>query len=149
MFTKLVAVVAAHLRQQNVRLASYLDDWLALNRIRKFLVQDRQKCLNLLTSLGFIVNAEKSCLVLTQKITYIGVGGVQSRAGTSVSRVEKLLSAVEQIQSKQRATDREFLHLLGLIASCLELILNSRLYMRPIQLHLLSFWKPSSLDLTM
>ena len=33
------------------------------------------------------------------------------------------------------------------MASCVELIPNARLYMRPIQLHLLAFWRPSSLDL--
>ena len=35
------------------------------------------------------------------------------------------------------------------MASCIELVTNARLYMRPIQLHLLSFWKPSihSLDM--
>lgn len=30
------------------------------------------------------------------------------------------------------------------MASCIDLIPNARLYMRPIQLHLLSFWKPVS-----
>ena len=53
-FTKIVAVVAAHLRAQNIHLASYLDDWLAVNQICRWLLQDREKCLNLLMSLGFI-----------------------------------------------------------------------------------------------
>ena len=34
-FTKIVAVVAAYLRQQNLRLAVYLDDWLGLNCVHK------------------------------------------------------------------------------------------------------------------
>ena len=38
---------------------------------------------------------------------------------------------------------RDFLHLLGLMASCIELVPNARLYMRPIQLHLLCFWTPA------
>ena len=71
-FTKVVSVVAAHLRMQSIRLAVYLDDWLALNAIRRLLLQDRQKILNLLSQLGFLVNAEKSQLVPTQDITYIG-----------------------------------------------------------------------------
>ena len=33
------------------------------------------------------------------------------------------------------------------MASCLELIPNGRLFMRPIQLHLLAFWRPASMDL--
>ncbi|XP_078311211.1 uncharacterized protein LOC144618622 [Crassostrea virginica] len=44
-------------------------------------------------------------------------------------------------------TARDFLQCLGIVASCIDLIPNARLYMRPIQLHLLSFWKPSSQDL--
>ena len=42
---------------------------------------------------------------------------------------------------------KDFLHLLGIIASCLELIPKVRLYMRPIQLHLIAFWSPASMDL--
>ena len=68
-FTKIIAVVAAHLRAQNIRLASYLDDWLIVNQIKHLLFQDREKCLNLLTSLGFIINKEKSNLFPKQKIT--------------------------------------------------------------------------------
>jgi len=37
-FTKIVTVVAAHLRMQNVRLASYLDDWLVVNLQRYRLI---------------------------------------------------------------------------------------------------------------
>ena len=62
-------------------------------------------------------------------------------------RLSKLLSAVNNILTNQ-VTAQDFLHLLGLMASCLELIPNARLYMRPIQLHLLCFWKPSSMNLT-
>ncbi|CAC5413675.1 unnamed protein product [Mytilus coruscus] len=58
-------------------------------------------------------------------------------------RVSKLLSAVELILNKQsQATTRDFLQLLVIIASCIELIPNARLFMRLIQLHLLYHWKP-------
>ena len=147
-FTKIVSVVAAHLRAQNIRLASYLDDWLAVNQIRRQLLQDREKCLNLLISLGFIINKEKSELIPKQQITYIG--GLflfdQEIVTPTPDRIRKLESAVKNIyQGHNQAKD--FLHLLGIIASCLELFPNARLFMRPIQLHLLCFWKPSSLDL--
>ena len=33
-FSKVISVIAAHLRAQNIRLASYLDDWLALNQLK-------------------------------------------------------------------------------------------------------------------
>ncbi|VDI49374.1 Hypothetical predicted protein [Mytilus galloprovincialis] len=34
-FTKVCSVVAAHLRAQNIRLATYLDDWFLLNQTKK------------------------------------------------------------------------------------------------------------------
>ncbi|CAC5417093.1 unnamed protein product [Mytilus coruscus] len=71
-FTKIVTVIAAHLRIQNVRLATYLDDWLLVNMQKYSLLLDREKTLNLLTRFGFIVNLEKSSLIPAQSITYIG-----------------------------------------------------------------------------
>lgn len=38
-------------------------------------------------------------------------------------------------------TARDYLVLLGLIASGIEMIPNAQLFMRPIQLHLLHYWK--------
>ncbi|XP_071133050.1 uncharacterized protein [Mytilus edulis] len=62
-FTKIVSVVAAYLRTKNIRLVVYLDDWLIINQQKAHLCLDRAECLNLLVSLGFIVNKEKSKLV--------------------------------------------------------------------------------------
>ncbi|WAR11995.1 hypothetical protein MAR_026175 [Mya arenaria] len=70
-FTKLVAVVAADVRKQSLRLAVYHDDRLGLNANRQNIVQDQRTLLILLTNLGFIINKKNSQLVPTQKITYI------------------------------------------------------------------------------
>ena len=71
-FTKIVAVAAAHLRMQSIRLAVYLDDWLALNAKKRFLLKNREIILSLFSRLGFLVNKEKSNLIPTQDIVYIG-----------------------------------------------------------------------------
>ena len=147
-FSKVISVIAAHLRAQNIRLASYLDDWLALNQPKRLLVQDREKCLNLLVALGFIINKEKSELIPKQEIVYIG-GAFHLKLGIvtpTPERLRKLDLAIQRLLSGQNQA-RDFLHLLGLMASCLELIPNGRLFMRPIQLHLLAFWRPASMDL--
>ena len=64
---------------------------------------------------------------------------------------ERVLKVKEVIDnfSLRPVTARYFLHLLCLMASCIELVPNARLHMRPIQLHLLSFWKPSKDSLEM
>ncbi|VDI47874.1 Hypothetical predicted protein [Mytilus galloprovincialis] len=71
-FTKVVSVVAAHLRKQNIRLAVYLDDWMCVNQFQQKLVIDREIMLNLLVRLGFLINHEKSSLIPNQTITYLG-----------------------------------------------------------------------------
>ena len=44
---------------------------------------------------------------------------------------------------------RQYLQTPGLMASCIDIILNARLQIRPIQLHLLQWWKLVSRDLEM
>ena len=49
---------------------------------------------------------------------------------------------------KGQRTARLFLVLLGKIASCLHLIPDAGLFMRPIQLHLLEPWSPVRMDMS-
>ena len=148
-FTKVTAVVAAYLRKQSMGLATYLDDWLTLNRTQFQMLQDRAKLLNLLFELGFIVNKKKSSLEPIQTVNYIG-GLFHLRDGVvypTSERIVGLKSAVLSILQGQQ-TARDYLVLLGKIASCLDLIPNARLFMRPIQLHLLQNWSPKRMSLS-
>ena len=136
-FTKLVSVVAAYLRIQNVRLAVYLDGWLNLNQNKCSLLQDRELCLNLLVSLGFMINLKKSNLYPSQNLIHLGALLILRRGlvlPTEERFVKIQLALIPLCHLTVKA--RDFLHLLGLMASCIELVPNARLYMRPIQLHL-------------
>lgn len=147
-FTKIVSVVVAWLRQRSIRIASYLDDWLALNRLQQGLLQNRVMLLNLLFRLGFMINKQKSNLVPRQLISYIG-GQFNLKQGLVFPTEERLLNlkiAVLNIVKGQN-TARHFLIVLGMIASCLELIPHGRLFMRPLQLHLLQNWSPARMSL--
>jgi hypothetical protein len=128
-FTKIVSVVAAILRAQSIRVAIYLDDWLVVNQNKQHLILDREKCLNLLVSLGFIINNQKSSLVPSQKITYLG-GIFHLDLGIvtpTIERIEKLNLALEKLCSGHNQA-KDCLHLLGTMASCIDLIPNARLY---------------------
>ena len=142
-FSKVTSVVAAYLRQQSIRLATYLDDWLVLNQIRKLLWKNRLIVLSLLFRLGFIINKEKSNLLPSQDLTYIG-GHFLLAEGLvfpTLERVQGLRVSVHHLLQGYN-TARDYLVLLGKIASCLEMIPNARLFMRPILLHLLQNWSP-------
>lgn len=147
-FTKVVAVVAAHLRMQSIRLSVYLDDWLAVNALRKTLLKDRENMLNLLSRLGFLINSEKSNLEPSQEITYIG-GRFRLDKGIVMPTPDRLVKLRKAVMSLMGfpVSAKQYLHTLRLMASCIELIPNARLYMRPVQLHLLHWWKPASRDL--
>ncbi|KAK3097899.1 hypothetical protein FSP39_014269 [Pinctada imbricata] len=137
-----------YLHTQNIRIVAYLDDLLILNQSKQNLILDRNRCIDLLVSLGFIINLEKSALSPSQTVVYLGTL-FQLKQGLVMptnERITKLYNAVKLIIAGQNLA-RDFLHLLGIIASCIEIIPNARLYMRPIQLHLLAFWKPSSQNL--
>ena len=147
-FTELNAVVAAHLHTLNIGFAVYLDDWLSLNQVRHQLLQDREKCLCLLTSLGILINLEKSNLNPAQTIIYLGAL-FNLHLGLIFPKEErhmKILQAMDSIV-KGKSVARDYLVLLGLMASCIDLIPNARLFMRLVQLHLLSFWSPAKQSL--
>ena len=149
-FTKVVSVVAGFLRMQNQRFAVYLDDWFLLNAIKSSLLIDRDRTLNLLARLGFLVKKEKSQLVPLQQIVYIG-GMFHLNKGLLLStpdRVEKIKRAGLKINNSQ-VTARDYLQLLGLMASCIEMIPYARLHMRPLQLHLLFWWRPALRNMEM
>ena len=111
-FTKIISVVIAHLRMQNVRLASYLDDWLIVNAIRQILLLDRERLLNLLHKLGFIINWEKSALIHSQTVTYIGaLFNFQKRNNASYSRKgTKVMFSSSQINEQPQFCSTLFTH---------------------------------------
>ena len=116
-------MVAAHLRMQSIKMSS---------------------------PARFLVNAEKPKLVPSKNITYIG-GIVLWDKGIvlpTVERISKLQAIVRWIMVCS-GTARQYLQMLGLMASCIKVIPYARLHMRPTQLHLLYWWKAVSGDLEM
>ena len=128
-FVKAISVMVAFLRKYNVRLASYVDDWLSVNKTRPLILEKGAKILNLLFHVRFIINKAKSQLFPLQTIVYIG-GRFDLTRGMvypTEERLNNLKTAVKNILNGQK-TARHFLILLGMIASCLELIPYARLF---------------------
>ena len=148
-FTKVVSVVTAYLRMHNIRLVAYLDDWLILNNQKEMLLRDREKVLNLLTQLGFIINVQKSQLLPSQNIVYLGCqfNLALGLVFPTTERIVNLENSVRALRVAQVASAKQYLTILGIMASCIELIPFARLHMRPIQIHMLHFWKQTSKDL--
>ncbi|KAJ1128870.1 hypothetical protein NDU88_007242 [Pleurodeles waltl] len=70
-FTKVMVVVAAHLRRIGVPVVPYLDDWLLKANPPQTVVSHLQTTANLLHSLGFPINVPKSHLTPSQTLPFI------------------------------------------------------------------------------
>ena len=68
-----MAPVSAFLHRSGIRLRRYLDDWLSQAASREQVLLALDTVLHLCHSLGIVVNWEKSQLVPTQRMVYLGV----------------------------------------------------------------------------
>ena len=132
-FTWVMAPVSAFLHRTGIRLRCYLDDWL---------IRALETVLQLCSSLGIVVNWEKSQLIPTQRIIYLGVllDSISFRASPALKRVEKLLSIGDVFLSFVRQPVSSRLELLGVLSSMIQLVLGGRLRMRYLQFTLRWSW---------
>ena len=70
--TKVMKPVIAPLRSLGMRILFYLDDIIIFSRSGEESHRDTSYAINLLKSLGFIVNLEKSNMTPSQTLTYLG-----------------------------------------------------------------------------
>lgn len=145
-FTRVTRVVLAYLRRRGISVFAYIDDWLLLAKSEQEAYQTTQFVVRLLQDLGWIINWDKSALTPTQVITYLGAT-IDFRSGTispTTERVKTLTSFANSVIRKPTLQAREWLRLLGLMASLVDVLPFCRLFMRPIQIHLLKHYKPAS-----
>ena len=149
-FTRLVRAVAAFLRRLGVQIFVYLDDWLVVAPSREVLLADTQRVLDVAASLGWLVNREKSSLTPAQRVTYLGseIDLLHGRAYPTAERVEAVVRGLAVLLRPHPQPARAWLVLLGYLASLVDLVPWCRLYMRPLQFHLLAFFRPTSRDLS-
>ena len=96
-FTRVFATVSAWAHSHEIRLLRYLDDWLVLASSKMEAKKNFQDLLSLYSSLGIMINEEKSDLVLLQTANYLGmtIETGSARIFLSLARVEKFLSVAE------------------------------------------------------
>ena len=142
-------VIAAFLRQRAISVFPYLDDWLIKNLICNCLITQTRFCIQTIRSLGFLPNHKKSDLFPSQKFTFIGMEFLtqQNLVRVPTDRVQKLLLTIKKFLSFKYVSARTFLSLLGKLSAAADFVLLGRLHLRPLQMCLLSVWKPHILPL--
>lgn len=145
-FTRITRTVLAFLRKHGVLVFAYLDDWLILAHSEQQAVETTQFVVETLQALGWIINTEKSSLTPSQRVTYLGaiLDFSLGQAFPTPERIQALVEMAALILSKRVHQARTWLRLLGLMASLVEVLPFCRLYMRPVQFHTLSHFKPDT-----
>lgn len=143
-YTKVMAAVGGFLRSRQIYIYMYLDDWLVKSHVQKVLMNQLQETILTLIDLGLVINLKKSQLVPSQQITYLGAlfDLQKGLVYPSEDRFQHIQEIIIVIMKQEKITARLFLRLLGLMASCIDIIPYARLHMRPLQLYLLCFWRP-------
>ncbi len=134
-FTKVVEAALVPLREQGVRILNYLDDWLILAQSRKQLSAHRDLVLKHLSLLGLRVNWEKSKLVPTQRISFLGMefDSVNQTARLTQERAQSVLNCFKTLSGRTAVPLKLFQRLLGHMAAAAVTVPLGLLHMRPLQ----------------
>ena len=134
-FVKCTQAAIAPLRQRGVRIACYIDDWVTMSDSARQAELHTGWVVSHLISLGFNINYEKSVLVPTTSIDFIGMtlDSVSFTARLSEERVNSVMMCASLFQVGHRIPFKTCRRMAGLMASALTVIRLGRLYMRPFQ----------------
>ncbi len=118
-----------------MRILNYLDDWLILAQSREQLRAHKDLVLRHLSQLGLRVNWEKSKLVPTQRISFLGMelDSVNQTARLTQERAQSVLNCLKTLSGRTAVPLKLFQRLLGHMAAAAAIVPLGLLHMRPLQ----------------
>lgn len=141
-FTKVLLPVIASLREKGLRVHHYLDDILLLSNSQESLVQHREILVSTLTSLGWIINWQKSNIQPTQRMVFLGAE-LDTWANTVELPREKLSLLIQKVKDVVPASylpARAYLSLLGSLSATIPMVRWAQWNTRPLQASFLCQW---------
>jgi hypothetical protein len=140
-FTKLMKPVLASLRSRGVRVVAYLDDLLIMDQNATFLTQEVLQLTHLLSTLGFLVNCEKSVLVPSRQIRFLGldISSEDMTLRLPPDKLRNLRSSIGKLQRPLPIHFKELESVLGKLSFAASAITPAPLHMRALQGDLIAF----------
>ncbi|XP_071080626.1 uncharacterized protein [Haliotis cracherodii] len=123
----------------------YLNDWLLRALSHHMSQMATQEVLDILITLGWIVNLKKSDLTPVQNLTFLGANFNTERGIVSLTRdrFAKVRSVTLQFLISNRHTARTWPQLLDNMVATVDVVWRAHLRMRPIQQALCQLWANS------
>ncbi|CAB4025485.1 Transposon Tf2-6 poly, partial [Paramuricea clavata] len=134
-FTKLIKPIHSSLRLQGHLLAGYIDDNYNQGDTYQECLTTVLETVKLVTELGFCVHPEKSCLIPSQEIIFLGnvLNSVTMTITLTDEKKQKIVKACKALQRQQNHTIREVSKVIGLMVSSFSAVIYGPLYYRQLE----------------
>ena len=118
-FTKIMKVIFSHIRKTGISAFFYIDDSLLEAASPKLCRDQAGILMSMLTNVGFFINYEKSCLIPSTRIEYLGhiIDSVAFKVYLPEEKIEKILKSCSDILTSKSLTIRLVAGLIGLFTS--------------------------------
>ena len=134
-FTKLLKPALAKLREEGVLLVIYIDDIILFADDPQTLVIFIQRAITLLQSLGFTIHSDKSQLVPSQRVNFLGfiLDSIVMTVSMKSDKADKAKSAILQLLRTEQPLIREVASVVGQMVSCFPGVKYGPLYYRALE----------------
>ena len=148
-FSRIIKPVKAHLHHMAVLISSYLDDFLLLNPSSEGLLHNLSEVLSLFKRLGIRVKHEKSHLVPSQKVLFLGVLFHLDTMDLSLpsAKIASISALCQETLGLSLMSRRSLESLLGTLNFASDLLPLGRLYLLPLIQWMNFHTSPSTRDL--
>jgi hypothetical protein len=145
-FTRVVTPVKGIAHRMGIHMNQYLDDWIVKGASKEEVEKKTDFILWLTEAMGFLVNRSKSELVPAQDLVYLGYHFHLDKwiVRPTEERWEKIQKSISQFLSVRAPPARQWLQVIGLLASTEKLVHRGMLQMRPVQFALRDQWRMST-----
>ena len=134
-FTKILRPVVRCLREMGIRCVIYLDDILIMSQVKDLTHQHTWATVDLLESLGFLVNYQKSVLKPAQEISFLGfvLNSKRKEVRLPQSKVSLIQQEARQLLSQERVSARGLASFIGKLSAAILAIYPAPLHYRSLQ----------------
>lgn len=135
LFTKLLKPIFSFLRLKGYTITSFIDDTLMCSKSVEDCVACLKDTVEILQNVGFCINVDKSVLVPTKRIEYLG-NIIDSEAMTvtlPARRVKKIVESCSSLASRNKAKIREVARVVGMLVAAIPAVELGKLHYRILE----------------
>lgn len=134
-FTKILKPVIHTLRSQGITVIIYLDDMLLIAKTAEKCRNDTQKAIELLQSLGFIINFEKSKIVPSRCCTFLGftINSETMRLSLPLEKRTKINNLLKTVIKENQCKIELMAKLAGVLSSACLAVKYGWLYYKSLE----------------